>query len=71
MPASTVVGDRRVTLDTGHTVVGPSAERVQSVSAAVPPLSLTTVFNNVSCAAWSLLVMVQVALAPTARTGRR
>ncbi len=48
--------------------VGPSAARVQSVGTAVPPLSLVTVLTSVSVAAWSLLLMVQVADTPSGST---
>ena len=43
-------------------VIGPAAVSVHAVGTAVPPLSLVTVFTNVRCAGWSLLLMVQVAL---------
>src|SRR5690349_17265619 len=56
--------------------VGPAPARVQSVASAVPPLSLTTVLTRVRCAAGgggalSSLVMVQVALSPSARVPAR
>ena len=47
--------------------VGPVAVRVQLVGDAVPPPVLTTVLTSVSVAAWSLLVIVQVAFWPLAR----
>ncbi len=40
---------------------GPAAVNVHAVGTAVPPLSLVTVFTNVSCAGWSLLLIVHVA----------
>ena len=46
--------------------VGPAALNVQSVGTAVPPLSLVTVFTNVSWAGMSLLVIVHVADCPSA-----
>ena len=48
-------------------VVGPVAVRVQSVMAAVPPLSLVMVLTSLRWAVWSSLLMVQVTLAPRAR----
>ena len=56
MPAST-----RASVTAGvagrpvRSAVGPSAARVQSVSTAVPPLSLVTVLTRVSWAGWSSL----------------
>ena len=47
-------------------VVGPSAVSVQSVAAAVPPLSLTTVLVSVSVPGWSSLVIEHVTVAPLA-----
>ena len=50
-------------------VVGPVAVSVQSVATAVPPLSFVPVFCRVSVAvvgALSSLLMVQVALSPSA-----
>ena len=46
--------------------VGPAALNVQSVGTAVPPLSLVTVFTNVSWAGMSLLLIVHVADCPSA-----
>ena len=48
-------------------VVGPAAFNVQSVAAAVPPLSLMTAFESVRCAGMSSFVIVQVADWPTPR----
>ncbi len=49
-------------------VVGPVAVSVQSVGAAVPPLSLVTVLTKVSVAAWSSLLIVHVADTPSGST---
>ena len=49
-------------------VVGPVAVKVKSVASAVPPLSLVMVFFNVKTGETSLLLMVQVAFWPGART---
>src|SRR5262245_42897498 len=46
--------------------VGPSAVSVQSVSTAVPPLLLMTVFTNVSCGGLSSLLMTHVTFSPRA-----
>ena len=43
-------------------VVGPVAVSGKLLTVAVPPLSLMTVLTSVSVAAWSLLVIEQVAL---------
>ena len=48
--------------------VGPVAVKVQAVGAAVPPLSLVTVFTNVNTAGWSSLVIVHVAISPGANS---
>ena len=48
-------------------VVGPVAVSVQAPTRAVPPLSLVTVLTRVSVAALSLLLIVQVVVAPVAR----
>src|SRR4051794_1188614 len=49
--------------------VGPVADRVQSGGAAVPPVvPLSTTLRRVSWAAWSLLLIVQVALTPGVST---
>jgi hypothetical protein len=45
--------------------VGPSAKRVKSVVAAVPPLLLFTTLTRVSVAAWRVLVNVQVMSSPS------
>ena len=48
----------------------PSAVSVQSVVAAVPPLSLVTVLTSVKCAVLSSLLIVQVALSERQATER-
>jgi hypothetical protein len=40
------------------------AVRVQSVAAAVPPLSLMTVLTSLRCAVWSSLTIKQIAEPP-------
>ena len=47
-------------------LVGPVAVNVHAVAGCVPPLSLVTVLTSVSRAAWSLLLIVQVATSPIA-----
>ena len=46
--------------------VGPSAESVQSFGSAVPPWVLLTCLISVSVGATAVLVIVHVALLPTA-----
>ena len=44
--------------------VGPAAESVQALGAAVPPLLLVTFLTNVRLGTSSVLTIVQVALSP-------
>ena len=48
-------------------VVGPVAVNGKLLMVAVPPPVFTTVLTSVSVAAWSLLVIEQLALWPLAR----
>ena len=48
--------------------VGPAAANVHAVGTAPPPLSFVTVFTNVRCAGWSLLLIVHVADVPSGNT---
>ena len=61
MPALTAAAVTAAAPSMPVIVLGPVAVRVNAVSSAVPPLSLTTVLSNVSVAGWSSLVTVQVA----------
>ncbi len=63
MPGLTFVVVPVVTL---VTAVGPAALSFQSVFCAVPPLSLTTIFFNVSVACWAVFVIVHVTSSPLA-----
>ena len=66
MPALTSLSTAGVPVTPVNGVVGPVAVRVQSVMAAVPPLSLVMVLTSLRWAVWSSLVIEQMTSWPAA-----